>query len=97
VDVKRAGFACVDENQKDLFIPFDQGRDKVCASPKDTEAFLKACKAHKLIEITLCSWDTIDFKCKDPSGASYGFCPACAENYFCLSEKDWGRVKERCI
>lgn len=95
VDSAHEGFQCANSKKK-FFVPFKDGEGLQCASSADTESFLKACKDHHVIEITLCSYVEPRFLCTEPSGNKYQDIPDHVDNYFCLSEKDKKRVIERC-
>lgn len=95
VDAKSLGFQCSkDQGATGQFILFEQGVALECASPEDTEKFLKACKDHKVVEVTICSYsvEKKSFVCEDGTLISIEK----ADNYVCLSPKDRTRLLERC-
>jgi hypothetical protein len=62
------------------------------------ESFLKECKQGRVIEVTLCSFDPDKgaFLCSISGGAPVQLPVEQADNYYCMSSKDFKRVKERC-
>jgi hypothetical protein len=74
------------------------GIDLICASPQDSEDFLKECKAGKVIEIPLCSYAPHEaaFLCAFYASKT-SLTPEQADNYFCLLPKDRKRLIQRCI
>ena len=95
VDAVSHGFQCANKDDSS-FIKFEDGKKLLCTSPEDTEAFMKACKNHKLLEVTVCRFDISTFLCMSPQGNETHLLPAQADNYFCLSIKDRKRLIERC-
>ncbi len=95
VDAKNEGFQCATSKKK-FFIPFEKGTQLKCASPADTEALLKACKAHQVMDVTVCSYVEPRFLCTETNGNQYQDIPDHVDNYFCLSDKDRKRLFERC-
>lgn len=99
VDSQNKGFQCVKQDQKDgYFLPFEKGSDLLCASPSDTEDFMKACKQHNVINITLCSINGESFLCKGPGTMDmpYPISQLAGDNFVCLNPQDRKRVIERC-
>ncbi len=97
VDTVNLGFQCVsDDHKTGFYLPFDKGTDLLCASPAQTESFLKACKEHHPIDITLCSYRDASFLCTNSTGERIIIPPHEADNYFCLTPRDRARVLERC-
>jgi hypothetical protein len=98
VDSKNDGYQCVNYKKKEYFLTFPEQLDLVCASPYDTEAFLKACKAGSVLTVTLCSYqiESGQFQCQDPLGKTFLLDVDKADNYLCLSAQHRKRVIERC-
>lgn len=96
VDAAHLGFQCAGQNIKSHFVLFEDGRELQCASPKDSEEFLKQCKEHKVLPIDMCSYDGASFLCTTPQGDAYRLLYQDADNYMCLSAQDFRRLRERC-
>ena len=99
VDVDKNGFDCVTYPSKKSFIAFSLGLDLLCASPEDTEDFLKACKEqNQILPITYCQLSIFEkyFTCTDPNGETSELPVKDADNYFCVSELNLKRIKQRC-
>lgn len=99
VDVQSKGYQCADANQKGYFVRFDDSHDLGCASPGETESFLKACKEKKVLPVTLCSYSIKEayFRCIEPNGNQYPLALLDSDNYVCLSSLHRKRVIERCL
>jgi hypothetical protein len=96
VDNTSSGYQCV-YKKKEYFVPFSQSESLQCASPDDTESFLKACKKGQVLKVTLCHYFAPNgFECESPLGVKSIIPVEAANNYFCLSSKDMKRVQERC-
>lgn len=101
VDPPNAGYQCSTDRQPGYYINWEQGKDLICASSADAEEFLKSCKQHEILPITLCTYEASPpgFLCKAPgTGPGEGVVISLdqANNYFCLSPKDHRRLLERC-
>jgi hypothetical protein len=99
VDSHNYGFQCMNEKSKDgYFLSYRDGAELICASPSDTEVFLKACKKKKLVEVALCSYvESLDkFGCLDLEGNQFEIENPKAENFVCLSLQDRTRLIYRC-
>ncbi len=94
VDSAHSGFQCVynGDTAHGYLLPFEKGTDLLCASPGDTEEFLKNCKNHVILPITLCSYKSEEFQCSDQLKLSL----SAADNFVCLSQIDHTRLLERC-
>jgi len=95
VDISSQGYQCYSEDKAGYFLPFDGSNSLVCISDSDLEIFLKGCKSGIIPDPSLCTYSkSIDnFSCSKPSQKSElkDF-----DNYFCLHEKDFKRVQDRC-
>lgn len=91
------GFDCVKEHGK-LFRSWEEGKDLQCISPMGLEEVLKACKAHRLIPMTLCMLNeaATQFVCLTPDHLTFTLALKEADNYACLNELDKRRMLERC-
>jgi hypothetical protein len=98
VDAKKEEFACVTYPDVRSVIPFEEGQNLECMSATDLEQALKACKEHRVKDVTLCSvrLERQDFWCLPPEGNAFFLDYKQVDNYFCLSPKDRRRVLERC-
>lgn len=87
-----------EESKSGFFTPFEKGKDLLCASPSDTEDFLKECKNGRILTIPLCTYEesTKWFHCDDPKGIYYKLETSQADNFFCLSQQDRKRLLYRC-
>ena len=94
VDAAHESFRCTHGSSKTT-VPLVQGEALLCASPIDTENFLKACKEKQILDITLCQYEGAEFTCK-LDGVVTEISVADADNYFCLSALDFSRLKQRC-
>lgn len=95
VDSKLSGYQCV-YKKKEFFTPFEKSGDLKCASPLDTEEYLKACKKGNVLIVTLCSFVKGEFECVSPIGGKVTVPASEVDNYFCLGEKDRNRIQHRC-
>jgi hypothetical protein len=96
VDAPTAHFECSDAKKKTFEMDLSGGKDLLCASPFDTETFIKACKQGNVIDIALCHFTGDDlFDCKD-GDKDYQKHLAEVNNYFCLTEQHRKRVIDRC-
>jgi hypothetical protein len=100
VDATNNSFQCYHAGDKEgFYVSLYDGRKLRCTSPEQMEDFLKSCKKGKIIEVLLCSYDPDKgaFGCANSGGGIpvYIGLPE-VDNYFCLSDKDLKRVKERC-
>ena len=100
MDVTSQGFECAYKKQS-RFLTYEQGADLICASPQDTELFLKACKKGIYLPITVCSVDIVDInfpkgECTEISGKITYSPINDLENWVCLSPQDKERLLERC-
>ena len=97
VDASLFGYQCTDMEEAENLIPFiEDGTDLFCTSPSEVEAFLKACKQHKILETDLCQYQKKRFACKKPNGQNYHLEIKAADNYVCLSTLHRSRIIERC-
>lgn len=95
----RLGFDCVDEKDNHVFFkPLNEGYDMKCAKPHDVEDALKACKQNQVLKITLCSLvaPEAEFLCQTPQLSYFNIALSDADNYFCMNERDYQRIIERC-
>jgi hypothetical protein len=95
VDAKANGYQCV-YKKKEFFLPVEKSGDLKCASPWDTEEYLKACKKGNVLLVTLCGYVKGEFECVSPHGGKVMLPITAVENFFCLSEKDRNRIQHRC-
>lgn len=99
MDLKSQGYQCITEPNIKSFKTWKQGQEVglKCASPQETEDFLKACKQqHQVLPITLCHYIPDGFTCVDPDGHQFPLDWNAADNYFCMDDQDWKRTRERC-
>jgi hypothetical protein len=100
VDVKNSGFQCYDKKHKDgFFRDLSYAKDLLCHSPEEVESFLKMCKEGKVTPVIQCTYkqDQAQFSCVSSSGGvPIGLPFDQADNYFCVSKKDFKRITERC-
>lgn len=101
VDSQNQGYQCRKNDGKDKghFVSFLQAQQPLeCASPADTELFIKNCQQHIVVPITYCRYlpRDSDFGCTSPEGASLFIKIQDADNYVCMSPLDEARVLQRC-
>jgi hypothetical protein len=97
VDSEMAGFQCAKYgNEKGYFLSLQDGKSLQCASPAESEEFLKQCKQHNVLPISACSYDGAAFLCMSPGRPAYKLDLKDADNYVCISEQDRRRISERC-
>lgn len=98
VDSANAGFQCAynGDAAHGYFLPLEKGADLLCASPEDTEDFIKACKNHQILPIPLCSLNMPGFLCTTPSSDHYYLSLPQLDNFVCLSSIDRKRLIQRC-
>ncbi len=87
------------KGKKKSFIPLAEGQKLNCASPTELEDFLRACENHKLIDVEICHFNHAEqgFECVNPDDhKSILISVEDADNYFCVSDRDLARIKERC-
>lgn len=70
----------------------------ICASPKDTERLLKACKKHKSAIISACLVDGKPemFRCVSGDEKEFDLTLGQADGYVCNSPKDFERLLKWC-
>lgn len=97
VDTPNNGFQCINSKKKKSYVPFSLGGLLKCASPRDTEDYLKACQQHRVIPIPLCHIHGGDFLCINPDQTQFTQSYESSDNYFCMTDADRKRVQERCF
>lgn len=92
-------FRCVKHGQKAWSWNLVQGHGLMCTTPFEFENFLKACKKKVVLDVTTCllNQDNSVFNCQVPNGGpNYQQSFMEANNDFCVSPLDLGRIKQRC-
>ena len=100
VDAPLQGFDCVNSQKQKTFVKFADGLSLKCASPEDTEDFLKACENHQILPITLCNVQMnsiVTFVCLEPNGMKYSVPIPDVDNFVCMTDQDRKRVEDRCL
>lgn len=103
VDPSNHGFQC-SSRKGCSFMSFADSllvrpEDKLsCVRPDYLELVIKACKQHQILPVTICELDAgmLSFNCKPVIGDPYTLAVDLADNYACLSDQDFRRMKERC-
>lgn len=95
VDAVHRVFQCA-KGKSNRALPLAQGVGLKCASPPDTEEFLKACKQGTLLQVTQCVYTDQGFLCLDILGHQKIISISDADNYACLNDQDYKRITERC-
>jgi hypothetical protein len=98
VDAQYQMFQCSENGEREFSIPFEKGYLLECASPEDTEYFLKACKRGEIVEVTECRYkDPSFFYCTDVTGEGFDLPVMLADKYFCMTPQHKKRVIDRCL
>lgn len=89
-DPKANGFQCGSKKDNSIFIPYEKSTGLVCMSPLDIKDFLKGCRQHEIIQVSLCklSMPTLSFHCISPSSDVFSITLDESDNYFCMTETD---------
>ena len=104
------GFQCVSKDKIDYQLSWFEGLELLCLAPQDMETFLKDCKQGVISRVPICKIiksiskiDTIEqvnilgFDCQPNLNRIDNIISTLdAENYACVSYKDYKRIIERC-
>jgi len=94
VDPLAKGFDCAVDETHESFVKFEDSPDLVCLSPDDLSLFLKGCKNHQLTAVTTCelNYPNLEFLCTLPVGSQFSLSLEKADNYYCMSHKDYAQI-----